>query len=147
MGKKYIYDFPLNVNPQSSGYTIYEDGVTTYKTPINAFGNQFLPLTGGSLSGNLSVRGNYSSISGSLDSATTPTTITSGSSITCYDTSATTVTGGTYIYNVSVGSGGNHTVDLTPYDLYIAPGEVATFSIQAQASSTVAVSVNWSEDI
>lgn len=37
--------------------------------------------------------------------------------------------------------------DLTNLDLFIAPGETTTFSIQAQASSTIGVSVNWSEDI
>lgn len=47
MGKKYIKDFPLNITPQTSGYTIYEDGIRTYKTPLNAFSNLYLPLSGG----------------------------------------------------------------------------------------------------
>ena len=34
MDKKYIKNFPLNMTPQSSGYTIYEDGVTTYKITV-----------------------------------------------------------------------------------------------------------------
>ncbi len=38
-------------------------------------------------------------------------------------------------------------IDLTPLDLFIAPGEIMTFSASAVANTTVGVSVNWSEDI
>ena len=87
----------------------------------------------------------FSTINGT--SADGGITITNGNSIASIDTAATTVVGGTYIYNLSVGSSGNYTIDLTNLDLFVAPSEIATFSVSASASSTVGVSINWSEDI
>ena len=74
-------------------------------------------------------------------------TITSGNSITSYDTAGTTVNGGNYLFNMSVGNTGAINIDLTPYDILLAPGEIATVSASATASSTIGCSVNWSEDI
>lgn len=74
-------------------------------------------------------------------------TITNGNSITSVDTAGTTVTSGTYIFNISIGVSGNATVDLTPFELYVAPSEIATITVQATVTSVVGVSVNWSEDI
>ena len=87
----------------------------------------------------------YTPINGST--ADGGVTITSGNSIVSYDTAATTVSGGNYIYNISAGSGGNHSVDLTPFDLYINPGEILTISCKSTTSSTLGISINWSEDI
>ncbi len=75
-------------------------------------------------------------------------TITSGNSITSYDVAGTTVTGGTYVFNISLAPGGGSTVvDLSPFDIYIAPGEIMTISGFAIANTNIGVSVNWSEDI
>lgn len=74
-------------------------------------------------------------------------TITNGNSVASYDTAGTTVTGGTYIFNMSVGPAGMQMIDLTDLNLFIAPGETATFSGFALANTTIGVSVNWSEDI
>ena len=74
-------------------------------------------------------------------------TITSGNSIASYDTAGTTITGGTYIYSISVDNPDTSIVDLLPYDIYIAPTEVLTVSAYSSVSSTISVSVNWSEDI
>lgn len=87
----------------------------------------------------------YTTINGTTANA--GVTITSGNSITSYDTAGTTVTGGNYIFNMSVGPAGMQMIDLTPLNLFIAPGETATFSGSALANTTIGVSVNWSEDI
>lgn len=73
-------------------------------------------------------------------------TITNGNSISSVDTAGTTVTGGTYIYNLTTINGGI-TMDLTPYEIYIAPSETLTISGFSSVSSTLGVSVNWTEDI
>lgn len=74
-------------------------------------------------------------------------TITSGNSIASYDVAGTTVTGGIYQFNISISPAGMTIVDLTPFDFYIAPAEIMTFSGQAVANTTIGVSVNWTEDI
>jgi len=74
-------------------------------------------------------------------------TITSGNSIASIDTAGTTATGGTYLFNCSVSATGTNVLDVSPLNLYIAPGETMTFSGFASASSTQGVSVNWTEDI
>lgn len=74
-------------------------------------------------------------------------TITSGNSVVSIDTAGTTIAGGEYEFNQSLGNGGTNSLDITPKDLFIAPGETMTFSFFATASATVTVSVNWSEDI
>lgn len=42
---------------------------------------------------------------------------------------------------------GNSIIDLVPYDLYIAPGEILSVGGYATASATIGVALNWSEDI
>ncbi len=75
-------------------------------------------------------------------------TITSGNSVVSYDTAGTTVAGGTYIFNASVGNGGGGvTIDLTPYNLFVAPGDILTVSGFSTISSAMSVSINWNEDI
>jgi len=73
-------------------------------------------------------------------------TITSGNSVASMDVAGTTVTGGSYIYNLSVVNSGI-TLDLTELDLYIAPGETLTISGSSTSSSNLSVSLNWTEDI
>ena len=74
-------------------------------------------------------------------------TITAGNSIASYDTAATTVAAGNYIFNTSIGSTSNAILDLTPFEILIAPSEILTISCKASASSTLSGSINWSEDI
>ena len=56
-------------------------------------------------------------------------------------------TGGTYIWNISIGASGSNTLDLTDLDLFIAPGELGTFCAVASANTNFNLSVNWTEDI
>ena len=74
-------------------------------------------------------------------------TITAGNSITSFDTAATTISGGTYIYNMSLGTGAGMIIDLSTLGLFINPNEICSITITSQASATIAVSINWSEDI
>lgn len=88
----------------------------------------------------------YATISGST--ADSGVTITSGNSVASYDTAGTTVTGGTYIYNATLANGsGGSIMDLTPFGFFVAPGDTLTVSISSTTSSTVGVSINWTEDI
>lgn len=73
--------------------------------------------------------------------------ITSGNSSTSYDTAGTTVTGGTYLGSVVVDNPNTQVIDVTPYELFLAPNETLTVSAYSSISSVIAVSVNWSEDI
>jgi len=73
-------------------------------------------------------------------------TITSGNSLASYDVAGTTITGGTLIFNGTVARNNNVTIDMTPYNIYIAPAETLTFSVFAQVSSNIQVAVNWNED-
>lgn len=75
-------------------------------------------------------------------------TITSANSLASYDTAGTTLaTQGTLVFNVQGANNGSNQVDLTPYDLYIAPGETMILTGTATVSSSLGVAVNWSEDI
>jgi hypothetical protein len=88
----------------------------------------------------------YTTINGTTADA--GVTITSGNSITSYDTAGTTVTGGTYIYNASQANGsGGEVIDLTPFGFFVAPGETLTVSLASTVSTTGGVSLNWTEDI
>ena len=74
-------------------------------------------------------------------------TITSGNSIASVDIAGTTATAGTLIYNLTIATPGDHTVDLTPFGLFVAPGEILTVSGFGSSSATIAAALNWSEDI
>lgn len=74
-------------------------------------------------------------------------TITSGNSIVSSDTAGTTATGGSKIYNISLVAPGNAIIDLIPFELYVAPGEILTISGFSTASATISTAINWSEDI
>lgn len=86
----------------------------------------------------------YAAISGTT--ADNGVTITSGSSIASANTIHTTATGGTYIYNISISGSGTGVIDLTPFDIFVAPTEILTVSGFASASATISASVNWTED-
>lgn len=87
----------------------------------------------------------YTTINGT--SADSGVTITSGNSIASYDVAGTTATGGTLIFNSTVARNDSATFDLTPYSLFIAPGQTLTFSGTATASATIQICVNWNEDV
>lgn len=87
----------------------------------------------------------YTPINGtSVDSGIT---ITNGNSIASYDTGGTTISGGIYLYNLTIGAQGNANIDLTNIELLLSPGDILSVTASASASATVGVSVNWSEDI
>lgn len=86
----------------------------------------------------------YTPVNGST--ADTGVTITAGNSIASVDVAGTTVGAGTYIYNITA-MNGVAVMDLTPFEIYVAPGEILTISGFASSSSTLGVSVNWTEDI
>jgi len=76
------------------------------------------------------------------------TVVTGGNSVATIDTAGTTVLGGNYIWNISTfNSSSGFVVDLTPFEIYIAPGEILTVSGFSTASASQYVSINWSEDI
>lgn len=75
-------------------------------------------------------------------------TVTSGNSITSVDTAGTTATAGTYIFNMSgSNASGSEITDLTPYNLFVAPGEILTASLFSTINTSSSVSLNWQEDI
>lgn len=80
--------------------------------------------------------------------------ITAGNSITTYDTAATATSGGNLIFNF-VGIALTQNVwslnqifDLTPFDIYVAPGDILTITCtSAGATSSAIVAITWTEDI
>ncbi len=74
-------------------------------------------------------------------------TITSGNSLVSTDTAGTTVTGGTHIFSMMLSSSGNTQLDLTPFAIFIQPGEIMTISVASTASATIGCAANWTEDI
>jgi len=87
----------------------------------------------------------YTTVNGTTSDA--GVTITSGNSIASYDTAGTTVSGGTFIYSISVDNPNSTMKDLIQESLIIAPGETLTVSGYSTNSATMGVSVNFSEDI
>lgn len=87
----------------------------------------------------------YTPISGST--ANNGVTLTSAQSILSADTAGTTVTGGTMIWNALAFFDSSGVVDLTMQDIFIGPGETLTFSGTATTTATLAIAVNWSEDV
>lgn len=74
-------------------------------------------------------------------------TITAGNSIASFDVAGTTITNGVQIFNSTVARNSESYMDLTPYNIFIAPGQTATFSITNQASADNRVAINWNEDV
>jgi len=89
----------------------------------------------------------FLAINGTVSDTGTANTLTSANSIASSDIVETYSSGGLLIYNLTCGSGGSAEVDLTTMELFLAPGDVLTVTAIASASSTVAVSLNWTEDI
>ena len=87
----------------------------------------------------------YTPINGST--ADSGATLTSANSIASFDVAGTTVAGGTYIYNISCVNQNSMIIDVTPFDIFVAPGEILTCSGFATASSALGISLNWTEDV
>lgn len=87
----------------------------------------------------------YTPINGST--ADNGVTLTSANSIASVDTAATTSTAGFYQFNLNCGNVNNATLDVTPYLLYINPGEILTFGCFATNSGGFQVAANWNEDV
>lgn len=87
----------------------------------------------------------YTCVSGST--ADGGVTITSGNSVAAYDTAGTTVTGGTFLFSIGAGDSTNAFIDLMPFNLYVAPGEIMTVSGFSSSSATLAAALAWTEDI
>jgi len=86
----------------------------------------------------------YTTVNGtSVDAGVT---ITAGNSIASYDTAGTTVTGGLQIFNIVLAANGNNIIDLTPFEIYIAPGSTLTASGASSNSAQLAIGINFSED-
>ena len=87
----------------------------------------------------------YTTIDGTT--ADNGVTITAGNSIASKDTAATTAAGGMYVFNLTMNGAGTVFYDLTAQDIFISPAEILTVSAQVGANATVAVGLNWNEDI
>jgi hypothetical protein len=75
-------------------------------------------------------------------------TITGGQSTLSSNLSALTVSGGSTIYTTTVNIGGSTTLDVTPMEITIYPGDILAVCAYSTASGpTVGASVTWSEDI
>ena len=77
------------------------------------------------------------------------TNIDATNSCAAFDVAGTTVSGGNVQFNTTVGANSNVFVDLTEFDIFLAPNE--TLTCTAAAISGVAanhvVAINWNEDI
>jgi hypothetical protein len=74
-------------------------------------------------------------------------TITSGNSVASVDKAGTTVAGGTFLFSLGAGNSTNSFIDLTPFNLFVAPGEIMTISGFSSISATLGCALTWTEDI
>jgi hypothetical protein len=77
------------------------------------------------------------------------TNIDATNSCAAFDVAGTTITGGNVQFNTTVGANGNMFVDLTEFDIFLAPADtltVSVVSISGGAAASVAA-INWNEDI
>lgn len=89
----------------------------------------------------------WSAINGSLTAGQAGLTLTSANSIVSRDVAATGSSGGQYQFNLGIGASGEVTIDLTPYDLFISPGETMTLTGFGSANTNIGISLNWTEDV
>lgn len=77
------------------------------------------------------------------------TNIDATNSCAAYDTAGTTITGGNVQFNTTVGANGNVFVDLTEFDIFLAPGDTLTVSVASISGGAAAsvAAINWNEDI
>ena len=74
-------------------------------------------------------------------------TITSGNSVASVDVAGTTAAAGIVIFNATVDNPNSDIIDLTSYEIFIAPGETLTISAESTISSAMGVGANWTEDL
>ena len=75
-------------------------------------------------------------------------TITAGQSVVSSNILSSTITGGQTIYTATVNIGGSTTIDVTPFEISIYPGDVVSLSAYSTSGGpTVGVSTLWNEDI
>ena len=77
------------------------------------------------------------------------TNIDATNSCTAFDVAGTTVTGGNTQFNTTVGANGNVFVDLTGFDIFLAPNDTLTCTAAtiSGAAANQVVAINWNEDI
>jgi len=63
------------------------------------------------------------------------------------DTAGTTISAGSIMFSHTCGANNSSFIDLTPFDLFMAPGEIWTFSISNTTSGIASCAVNWQEDV
>lgn len=73
-------------------------------------------------------------------------TITNGTSSVSYDVVGTTGTGGYTVFNSLASRNTSEEMDLTPYNIFLAPGEDAIFAASCYAATSFGIAVNWNED-
>lgn len=86
----------------------------------------------------------FTPVSGST--ADNGVTITSGQSSASYDVAGTTGTAGYTVFNSLSSRNTSAEMDLTPYEIYIAPGQTVIFAAQCASATSFGISVNWNED-
>ena len=86
----------------------------------------------------------YTPVNGST--ADNGVTLTSANSLASFDVAATTCTGGTYIYAVGVNDAGCVLVDLSLYQIFVAPGETLSIAGFGSSALYMGVTVSWTED-
>lgn len=75
-------------------------------------------------------------------------TLTAANSITSADTAgALTAGSGTYLWGFSIGANSNGVIDLSPFNIFLAPTEILSVSVYAANSLAINVSLTWTEDI
>ena len=73
-------------------------------------------------------------------------TITSGNSISSFDVAGTGTTGN-LISNVCMARNTNLVYDLTPFNLFLSPGNTLTITAFSTAAASIQVAINWNEDV
>jgi hypothetical protein len=86
----------------------------------------------------------FSPINGST--ADQGVTITSGNSISSVDVAGTGTTG-TLIFNLCLARNTNVNYDLTPFNIFIAPGQTLTVTAFSSAAASIQAALNWNEDV
>lgn len=86
----------------------------------------------------------FAPINGST--ANSGVTITSGNSIASVDVAGTGATG-TTIFNICLARNSNVVYDLTPFDLFVVPGQTISVTAFSAASASMQVALNWNEDV
>ena len=89
----------------------------------------------------------YTPISGTASDSGVASIIVSGNSISSFDISGTTISGGTILFNMALSRNMSMVIDLTPYDIVIEPSSIISFAVTGDSSGTARIAANWSEDI